>query len=146
MTLSGETDFSIHNLPFGVFETDGGGPRAGIAIGAHIVDLAQLAAQGYFDDLKITDPSVFSQDSLNAFIALGKPYWRAVRQRVATFLTSNSPHVEQQAAKMLPGACLFHFSSLPRPDSTDCHRKKIAEELGGALKRYGGVYQEPESE
>ena len=45
MTLSGETDFSIHNLPFGVFETDGGGPRAGIAIGAHIVDLAQLARQ-----------------------------------------------------------------------------------------------------
>jgi fumarylacetoacetase len=102
MTPPGETDFSIHNLPFGVFETAGGGPRAGIAIGSQIVDLAQLAAQGYFHDLKIPDLSIFSRDSLNAFIALGKPYWRAVRQRVATFLTSNNPQIEQKAAKMLP--------------------------------------------
>jgi fumarylacetoacetase len=93
---------TIHNLPFGVFETEGGGPRAGIAIGSQIVDLAQLAAQGYFHDLQIPDPSVFSRASLNAFIGLGKPYWRAVRQRVATFLASNGPHIEQSAAKMLP--------------------------------------------
>src|SRR5713226_3942879 len=102
MPFPGETDFSIHNLPFGVFETEGGGPRAGVAIGAQIVDLAQLAAQGYFEDLNIPDPSVFSRDSLNAFIALGKPYWRAVRQCVATFLASNNPHIEPAAAKMLP--------------------------------------------
>jgi fumarylacetoacetase len=98
-------DFSIHNLPFGVFETEGGGPRAGIAIGTQIVDLARFAEQGYFDDLKIPDLSVFSRDSLNAFIALGKPYWRAVRSRVTQLLT-DSPQitnalVEQSAAKML---------------------------------------------
>ena len=90
MTTPGETDFSIHNLPFGVFETEAGGPRAGIAIGTQIVDLAQLAAQGYFKDLNIPDLSVFSRDSLNEFIALGKPYWRAVRQRVTTFLASKA--------------------------------------------------------
>src|SRR5579864_4219458 len=95
-------DFSIHNLPFGIFETAGGGPRAGIAIGSQIVDLAHLAAQGHFDDLKIPDLSVFSHDSLNAFIALGKPYWRAVRQRVASLLATHRPQIEQKAAKMLP--------------------------------------------
>jgi len=102
MPFPGETDFSIHNLPFGVFETKGGGPRAGIAIGTQIVDLAQLAAQGHFKDLNLPDLSVFSRDSLNAFIALGKPYWRAVRQRVASLLTTDTALVEQAAAKMLP--------------------------------------------
>jgi fumarylacetoacetase len=102
MTPPSETDFPIHNLPFGVFETEGGGPRAGVAIGAQIVDLAQLAAQGYFKDLNISDLSVFSRDSLNAFITLGKPYWRAVRQRVASLLTTDTALVEQKAAKMLP--------------------------------------------
>jgi fumarylacetoacetase len=99
MTPTGESDFSIHNLPFGIFETEAGGPRAGIAIGSQIVDLAQLAAQGHFQDLKIPDLSVFSRDSLNAFIALGKPYWRAVRQRAASLLTTAL--VEQTAVKML---------------------------------------------
>jgi fumarylacetoacetase len=106
MKLTGVGDFSIYNLPFGVFETEGGGPRAGIATGARIVDLAQLAAQGYFDDLNITDLSVFSQDSLNSFIELGKPYWHAVRQRVARLLESERPQitgalVEQKTARML---------------------------------------------
>ena len=32
-----ESDFSIHNLPFGVFESDGD-PRAGIAFEDRIVD------------------------------------------------------------------------------------------------------------
>ena len=100
------TDFTIHNLPFGVFETEGGGPRAGVAIGPQIVDLARLAAQGVFKDLNIPDLSVFSRSSLNAFIALGKPYWRAVRTRVAQILASdNTPDtgalVEQKAARML---------------------------------------------
>jgi fumarylacetoacetase len=99
------TDFTIYNLPFGVFETEGAGPHAGIAIEDQIVNLAQLAKQGYFDDLKIPDLSVFSRSSLNSFIALGKPYWRAVRSRVAQLLT-DSPQiagalVEQKAANML---------------------------------------------
>ena len=82
------SDFSIHNLPFGVFEAEGRGPRAGVAIGDRIVDLAELAAQGHFDDLNIGDLSVFSRSSLNGFIALGKPYWRSVRERVARLLDS----------------------------------------------------------
>jgi fumarylacetoacetase len=100
MTPPIDNDFSIHNLPFGIFETEAGGPRAGIAIGSQILDLAQLAAQGHFQDLKIPDLSVFSRASLNAFIALGKPYWHAIRQRAASLLTTAL--VEQTAVKMLP--------------------------------------------
>ena len=97
------SDFSLGNLPFGVFETPGGGPRAGIAFVDRIVDLASLAAKGLFADLRLPDPSVFSRPSLNAFIALGRPYWRAVRRRVASLLRDDAAiaAVPQSAAKML---------------------------------------------
>ncbi|HTM51779.1 MAG TPA: fumarylacetoacetase [Bryobacteraceae bacterium] len=97
------SDFSIHNLPFGVFEAEGRPPRAGIAIGEKILDLAGAAAAGHFDDLGIPDPEVFSQRTLNAFIALGKPHWRAVRARAARILEGDPANllVEQRAARML---------------------------------------------
>src|SRR5438067_10220352 len=92
-------DFTIHNLPFGVFETEAGGPRAGIAFEEGIVDLAELAAAGIFDDLNIHDRSVFSSPTLNGFIALGKPYWRAVRERVSSLLRKGSaPALMQSSA------------------------------------------------
>jgi fumarylacetoacetase len=97
-------DFSIHNLPFGVFEAEGREPRAGVAIGEQIVDLAELAALDYLRDLNIPDPSVFSKPSLNAFIALGKPYWRAVRQRVSELIEADAARrvlIDQSAVKML---------------------------------------------
>src|SRR5438128_369858 len=95
------TDFSIHNLPFGVFETKECGPRAGVAIGDKILDLAAAAAAGHFDDLHIPDLSVFSKPTLNVFIALGRPYWRAVRERVARLAEGESRLVvEQDTATM----------------------------------------------
>src|SRR5437762_1813971 len=89
------SDFSIHNLPFGVFDS-GRGPRAGIAFEDRIVD---LAAQ---HDLGV-DAAVFEQPSLNRFIGLGKPAWRAVRQRVRELLEANPAiaTIRQDAVKML---------------------------------------------
>ncbi len=95
-------DFSIHNLPFGVFASEGRAPRAGVAIGDSLVDLAEAAALGHFEDLNIPDLSVFSRSSLNGFIALGRPYWRSVRERVARLIESGQPRlIEQKAVKML---------------------------------------------
>jgi fumarylacetoacetase len=94
-------DFSIHNLPFGIFDA-GSGPRAGVAIGDKIVDLAEGAAQGHFLSLNLPDLSVFSQPTLNSFIALGKLHWRAVRERVSSLIQAGEAVlVEQSAAKML---------------------------------------------
>jgi fumarylacetoacetase len=95
------SDFSIHNLPFGVFEAQGRGPRIGVAIGDKIVDLARMAELGHFSDLSIPDLSVFSRRSLNAFIALGKPYWRAVRGRVSQSLNDPRVLIDQSAVNML---------------------------------------------
>lgn len=78
------SDFSIHNLPFGIFSTPDRTPRVGIAIGEHIIDLADLAQSGLWDN--IAPASVFEQNTLNAFIRLGKKTTSAVRLKVQELL------------------------------------------------------------
>lgn len=85
VTSAHDSDFSIHNLPFGIFSTDGRSPRAGIAIGDEIIDLHRLAALGLLEDLSV-HASIVGQDSLNAFIALGKKTTGAVRKRIQDWL------------------------------------------------------------
>jgi len=51
------SDFSIYNLPFGVFDA-GRGPRVGVAFGDAVVDLAQAASLGYFRNVRFPDLSV----------------------------------------------------------------------------------------
>lgn len=78
-----DSDFSIHNLPYGVFSVGGAAPRVGVAIGTYILDLSVLEAQGL---LPATPQPVFDQPALNAFIATGKAHWSEVRQRLQTLL------------------------------------------------------------
>ncbi|UOG76954.1 fumarylacetoacetase [Hymenobacter tibetensis] len=82
------SDFPIQNLPFGVFETDERGPHLGVAIGEYVLDLYAVAQFGFFSDLDLGPkmPKVFRRRTLNQFIALGRPAWRAVRQRVSELL------------------------------------------------------------
>ncbi|MEM8486745.1 MAG: fumarylacetoacetase [Bacteroidota bacterium] len=81
-----DSDFSIHNLPFGIYSVKGA-PRAGVAIGGSIVDLHAAATLGLFPDV---DPYVFLDATLNRFIALGKPVTNAVRRNLQEALTDAS--------------------------------------------------------
>ncbi len=83
------SDFPIQNLPFGIFKTQSSSPRVGVAIGDQVLDLAILNKLGYLDDLKI-DNSVFTNQYLNDFIALGKQTTNAVRERVSHLLNINT--------------------------------------------------------
>ncbi len=86
-----ESDFSIHNLPFGVFSAGRKKTRVGIAIGDLILDLYAVAELGCFDSLGVKK-EVFDNEYLNDFIALGKPITNAVRLKVQELLSdSNSP-------------------------------------------------------
>lgn len=92
-------DFPIQNLPFGIFRTPSRNPRVGVAIGDQILDLSAVAELGYFDALQL-DKKVFSQSTLNAFIALGQSNWRKVRERVSELLDVKSQTLQgQEAAK-----------------------------------------------
>ena len=83
-----DSDFSIHNLPFGIFSTEGSKPRAGVAIGEYIIDLAALANFNVFD----FNREVLLQPVLNDFIALGKSVTNKVRTDLQAWLQDkNSP-------------------------------------------------------
>ncbi|WP_321893277.1 fumarylacetoacetase [Paraburkholderia tropica] len=90
-----DTDFSIQNLPFGVFsDAANPTPRVGVAIGDAIVDLSVLAREGLLQQ----DASLFEQPSLNAFIATGRAQWRALRVRLSGLLEANSAALRDNTA------------------------------------------------
>ena len=82
------SDFSIHNIPFGIFSTQNRSKRAGVAIGEHILDLAKVHQLGVFD----FDASILNVNALNDFIALGKSVTSKVRSDIQNWLRDdNSP-------------------------------------------------------
>ena len=98
------TDFSIYNLPFGIFSTDTNPhPRAGIAIGDQVVSLTALAQTGLLNQT-LSDHTVFNRPVLNDFIALGKPVTNAVRLRVQELLETGNeelkPHTDEVLVPM----------------------------------------------
>ena len=88
MIIPENSDFSIHNIPFGIFSIGKQKKRLATIIGSQIVDLFALAEMGYFDDLKIKK-SIFKNDFLNDFISLGKPKTNAVRVRLQEILSKS---------------------------------------------------------
>jgi fumarylacetoacetase len=91
LNLPAETDFSVANLPYGIFKSTGHSPRAGMALGEHIIDLSALYSSGFLtvDGLK---PETLSQPTLNAFIAQGKEVTVAFRDKVQELFTDeNNP-------------------------------------------------------
>ena len=70
------SDFSIHNLPYGMFMRDNI-PRPGVAIGDSIIDLHACCKLGLFAELGF-DTSVFESTVLNEFIDCGKDVWSSI--------------------------------------------------------------------
>ncbi len=75
------SDFPLENIPFGIGNIPGSGPRICTRIGDNVIDLAALARLGYFDDLGLKEKD-FIQTVLNSFIALGKSLTCKVRSRI----------------------------------------------------------------
>jgi fumarylacetoacetase len=85
------SDFTLHNLPFGIFSAPERPRRVGVAVGDDIVDLAAAAEVGLFDGLDI-QAEVWTRPSLNALIAAGKSVTGGVRRRLAdTLQNPDSP-------------------------------------------------------
>ncbi len=95
IAVSNGSDFPIRNIPFGIFTTPGGKPRAATRIGDTVIDLHALAMHGYLDGLG-ADPVHFGQETLNSFIALGKPVSRAVRDRISSIFGESNPSLRDR--------------------------------------------------
>jgi len=92
--VTSESHFPIQNLPYGVFTRHSapGLKCIGVAIGDMILDLAATAREGLLGSPSHFDTIVFQQvcelislflidkDSLNAFMATGKPAWQEARR------------------------------------------------------------------
>ncbi|WP_250450503.1 fumarylacetoacetase [Caballeronia sp. ATUFL_M2_KS44] len=101
------SDFPIQNLPFGVFsDAVNERPRAGVAIGDWIADLAVLEDAGLIDA-----HGTFAAPRLNDFIALGRDAWRAVRIALSGLLAKDTPTLRDDAA-------LRRRALVPRKDAT----------------------------
>jgi fumarylacetoacetase len=90
-----DSHFPIQNLPFGIFRPREGAARAGIAIGEQIVDLSVLEQRGHFQGFQ--EPGIFSRDSLNAFLSLGRPVWKKTRDILQHLLDSETPTLRDDA-------------------------------------------------
>ena len=75
------SDFSIYNLPFGVYSTESKNKRIGIAIGDMVLNLEGINKLGVFNGLNISS-NVFVSNYLNDFISLGKKTTVKVREIV----------------------------------------------------------------
>lgn len=94
------SDFSIHNLPFGIFTNNGNPKRVGVAIGDYVLDLAALFDLGYFD-LEVYHRDHFEADFLNDFMKLGKQNTSALRLRVQELLSTETDELKLDTKRAL---------------------------------------------
>lgn len=94
LPVSPESDFSLQNIPFGVFQPENQQARCATILGDTVIDLACLSAEGYFNT--ILSSNVFDRPSLNAFMELDKATWRNVRARLQSlFDAQGSPELRE---------------------------------------------------
>ncbi|ORY13682.1 fumarylacetoacetate hydrolase FahA [Clohesyomyces aquaticus] len=87
--------FSLANIPFGIISTASSKtPRVAVAIGDHALDLEAFAASNGFSALSTIQPhqAVFSQSSLNAFAALGRPIHSVVRKYIQSVFSEDTTY------------------------------------------------------
>ncbi|WP_303318280.1 fumarylacetoacetase [Flavivirga abyssicola] len=89
VTIPENSDFSIHNIPFGIFSNSDDTKRIGVAIGEYILDLSVANHLGVFDHLSIEDV-VFKNEFLNPFIDLGKTITNDVRLTIQKELINDN--------------------------------------------------------
>ncbi|MGP8216184.1 MAG: fumarylacetoacetase [Bacteroidia bacterium] len=119
--VSKDSDFPIQNLPFGVAAltlplpsgrgvTDSRmGSVAVSIIGNTVISLSALHELGYFSALKLP-AGIFEKQYLNDFIALGKPVWRALRERLSEIFRKENAELRDNAEARKK--CLFSVSEV----------------------------------
>jgi fumarylacetoacetase len=93
-----DSHFPLENLPFGVFKPRTGAARVGVAIGTSVLDLSVLEEKGHFGGAEFQQQTVFANDSLNAFLSLGRPAWQKTRQTLQHLLAAETPDLRDDAS------------------------------------------------
>lgn len=89
------SDFPIQNLPFGVISV-GGNDHLATRIGDQAIDLYVLAEAGILNDAAY-DAELLNAPLWNGFIALGRPAWRALRDRLSDLFESGNAELRDNS-------------------------------------------------
>lgn len=92
--VDADSDFSIYNLPYGIFSVGSSTPRVGVAIGEYILDLAVLEEHGLLSSGR---EKVFNQGQLNKFIETGKDNWKKTRKRIQELLSADNAELRDDS-------------------------------------------------
>ena len=101
LKVSSKSDFSIYNLPFGIFSTNKKNKRIGVAIGDYVIDLHACNSLELFKDLNI-ESHVFKNSFLNNFIELGKEITSKVREILQSELTNDNSLIKHNSNCIIP--------------------------------------------
>ena len=102
------SDFSIYNIPFGIFSIKNSKKRVGVAIGDMIVDLKASYDLGIFNEIPL-DHDVFENKYLNDFIALGKSTTKKIRLIIQSELCSDSSVLKESNALIKQSDVMMHL-------------------------------------
>ena len=102
------SDFSIYNIPFGIFSVKNSKKRVGVAIGDMIVDLKASYDLGIFNEIPL-DHDVFENKYLNDFIALGKSTTKKIRLIIQSELCSDSSVLKESNALIKQSNVMMHL-------------------------------------
>ena len=133
--------FPIQNLPYGVFcHVRSCMPRVGVRIGDYVLDLGALSREGVFTGPNLGGRSdVFCRNSLNAFMALGRPAWQEARKVVETLLRADNPTLRDNAELRRRALIDMHNVRMHLPaeigDYTDFYSSREHAQNVGAMFR-----------
>jgi len=103
-----DADFSLQNLPIAVFRRPGEAWRGGVAIGRHLIDLAALARRHEYNGAAQAATVAAAQPALNAYFALGRDAWRALRRQLFAMAAAGATPSQQDALR----ACLIPLADV----------------------------------
>jgi len=130
VTIPEGSDFTLENLPYGVFRTtQGEAGRIGVAIGNDILVLGVLVDAGLFDGPLMKDKAACLKEStLNSFMALGRPAWNETRATITRLLSVECPvirdNAEVRAKALVPQASVTMELPAAIGDYTDFYCSK----------------------
>jgi fumarylacetoacetase len=93
-------DFPIQNLPYVVFRKRGESPRAGVAIGDQVLDIA--AARSLLDGAAVGAATACAGPHLNVLMERGPQAWAALRTGLSRLLRSDAAQRDDVARHLAP--------------------------------------------
>lgn len=98
LQIPSRSDFSLQNLPFGIFSTQEiSSPRVGLALGEFVIDTVVLFDAGLLSSVRGLSRDQLHSNSLNGLLIAGADVWRSLRARVAELFTEGNDSLLKKA-------------------------------------------------